>query len=78
MTDLRKEVKRRTVANCEFVRRRLIVALMPGDVIGFREEGRRSWYTAPLGRVFIQVVRWNAEAERSRVRAERKARRARA
>lgn len=75
MTDLHKTVKRRTVDPCQFVRRRLIVALMPGDVIGFREEGRRSWYTAPLSRVFIQVARWNAEAEVARRKAERKARR---
>ena len=75
MTDLRKPVKRRTVEQCETVRRRLIVALLPGDVLAFREEGRRRWYTAPLARVFITVARWNVEAERAERRSARAANR---
>lgn len=75
MTDLRKVVKRRTVSECQFARRRLIVALMPGDVLGIKEEKRRTWYTAPIGRVFIQIVKWNAEAEKARRKAARKAKR---
>ena len=65
MTDLRKPVRRRTVDPCATVRRRLIVALLPGDVIAFREAGRRRWYQAPLGRVFITVAQWNAAAQRA-------------
>jgi len=71
MTDLLKPIRRRTVDKCHAVRRRLIVALMPGDVIAFREEGRRKWYAAPLTKVFVQVARWNADAElteRKRIR----------
>jgi hypothetical protein len=75
MTDLRKPVKRRTVEQCETVRRRLIVALLPGDVLAFREEGRRRWYTAPLARVFITIARWNVEAERAERRSARAANR---
>ena len=75
MTDLKKPVKRRTVDQCLTVRRRLIVALMPGDVIAFREEGRRKWYQAPLGKVFTQVARWNADAELAEKRRARKERR---
>jgi len=60
MTDLRKTVKRRTVEPCQTVRRRLVVALLPGDVLAFREEGRRKWVQAPLSKVFVAVSRWNA------------------
>ena len=74
MTDLRRPVRRRTIEPCETVRRRLVVALMPGDVIAFREEGRRRWYTAPIPRVFVTVAQWNAAAERAERRAERRAR----
>lgn len=62
MTDLRKPVRRRTADPCATVRRRLIVALLPGDVLAFREERRRHWYTAPLSRVFLTVAQWNADA----------------
>lgn len=63
MTDLKKSVQRRSVQTIPAIRRQLIIALMPGDVIAFREEGRRKWYTAPLGQVFVQVAKWNAVAE---------------
>jgi hypothetical protein len=72
MTDLRKPVKRRTIEQCETVRRRLVVALLPGDVLAFREEGRRRWYSAPLGRVFITVAKWNVEAQRAERRNNRR------
>ena len=75
MTDLRKPVRRRTVEPCETVRRRLVVALSPGDVIAFREAGRRRWYSAPIARVFVTVARWNVEAERAERRKARSAQR---
>jgi hypothetical protein len=71
MTDLRRTVRRRTVTNCATVRRRLIVALEPGDVIAIREAGRRHWYSAPIGRVFIEIAKWNAAAERAARKAAR-------
>ena len=73
MTDLRKIVKRRTVDPVHSVRRLLVVMLMPGDVIGFREEGRRRIYTAPVGKVFMTVAQWNVAAERSEKKAARAA-----
>ena len=72
MTDLRKPVRRRTAAPCASVRRRLIVALLPGDVLAFREERRRHWVSAPLARVFLAVSTWNADALRAQRRANRK------
>ena len=72
MTELRKPVRRRTVEPCATVRRRLVVALLPGDVLAFREEGRRRWYSAPLARVFVSVAQWNVEAERAERRRNRR------
>ena len=75
MTDLRKRVERRTVDPVASVRRQVVVALLPGDVVAFREAGRRKWYTAPVGKLFTTVVRWNVDAEQAAKKAERKARR---
>ena len=72
MTDLRRPVRRRTVEPCDTVRRRLVVALLPGDVIAFREAGRRRWYSAPIARLFVTVARWNVEAERAERRKQRR------
>lgn len=63
MTELRKPVRRRTVEAVPSVRRKLVVAMEPGDVLAFREHGRRKWYRAPIAAIFFQVVRWNAKAE---------------
>jgi hypothetical protein len=49
MTDLTKRIKRRTVESYGYHgRRRLVVILMPGDVIGIREERRRKVFSAPI------------------------------
>ena len=64
MTDLRKPVYRQTIEECMTVRRKLVVGLLPGDVLAFREAGKRQWYTAPIGKVFINVVKWNVDAAR--------------
>ena len=74
MTDLRRTVRRRTVAPCATVRRRLVVALEPGDVLAIREEGRRRWYSAPLARVFVTIAHWIIAAERAAKRAARRTR----
>jgi len=63
-TELRKPVIRRCVESYDHRRKRLVVALEPGDVICFREERSRKRFTAPLTRVFRQIVVWNVEAER--------------
>ena len=64
-TELRKPVIRRCAESYDHRRKRLVVALEPGDVISFREERSRKRFTAPLARVFRQVVIWNVEAERA-------------
>ena len=72
MTELRKPIKRRTVEQCATVRRRLVVAMLPGDVLAFREEGRRRWYSAPIAKVFVTVAQWNVNAERAERRKNRR------
>jgi hypothetical protein len=64
-TELRKPMIRRCAEPHDHRRKRLVVALEPGDVISFREERSRKRFTAPLSRVFRQVVIWNVEAERA-------------
>ena len=73
MTDLRKPVRRRTVGVCQAARRQLVVYLLPGDVVGFRESGRRRIWTAPIGRLYVQTVKWTVDAERAEKRKQRKA-----
>jgi hypothetical protein len=79
VTDLIKRIRRRTVAAySHHRRRRLVVILMPGDVIGIREERCRKVFMAPIDRVYRQIVTWNVEAERQqrrKARANRVARR---
>lgn len=53
-------------------RRRLVVSLEPGDVLGIREERRRKWFKAPLGRIYTQIVMWNVDAERREKAVKRK------
>ncbi len=72
MTELRKPIKRRTVEACATVRCRLVVAMLPGDVLAFREEGRHRWYSAPIAKVFLTVAQWNVNAERAERRKNRR------
>jgi len=73
MTDLKKVIRRRTVDEVRAIRRRLVVSLEPGDVISFRELGRRRTYSAPISKVFTHVVRWNVEADRAAKKEAKKA-----
>jgi hypothetical protein len=73
MTDLTKRIKRRTVGTYHR-RRRLVVVLLPGDVIGMREERCRKLFTAPIDRVYRQIVTWNVDAERLQRRKARASR----
>ena len=60
MTNLERLVVRCALTSHH--RRRFVVMLMPGDVIGFREQHCRKIFTAPLSWVFDQVVIWNVRA----------------
>ena len=72
VTDLRRTVRRRTAGTTSHRGRRIVVALEPGDVLAVREAGTRTWFRAPIGRIYTQVVKWNADAARAEKRAKRK------
>lgn len=68
-------LKKQVVRKCErstYRGRPLIVMLMPGDILGMREAGRRTTYTAPLDRVFVMLARWYADEEIRRKKEEKK------
>jgi len=71
-TELRKTIIRRTVEEHGHRHRKLIVRLEPGDVIGFRELKCHQWFTAPLSRVYQQVVAWNVQAQRAQAKERRR------
>ena len=53
------------------IRKRIVVSLEPGDVIGMRLERTRTTYRAPLASVFRTLADWHARTE---ARAKREAR----
>ena len=68
MTPLTKAVRRVTrhaytvLYTCEA--RRIVASLEPGDVITFREAGRRQTWSQPIDRMFRQAVRETAQAQK--------------
>jgi len=62
MTDLKKPVTRRTRAPLGSQGRRLVVSLLPGDVLEIREERRRVGARAPLDWVFWAMTKRNVDA----------------
>ena len=77
MTPLVKPVRRKTVQPYRILyaqARPIIVSLAPGDVLEFREQGRRKVFPLPIPRAFQYAIRLHADAERSRKKAERRAR----
>jgi hypothetical protein len=56
-------------------RRRIVVSLEPGDVLGMRLERTRTTYKATIDDVFRVLCNWHAQAEARKKREARKARR---
>ena len=71
MTDLHKTIRRRSRDQFAHYRKRIVISLEPGDVIGMRRERTRTTYRAPLASVFRTLADWHARAE---ARAKREAR----
>jgi len=75
MTSLTKAVRRVTRRTYTVLytgeARPIVVSLEPGDVITFREAGRRQTWSLPIDRMFRQAVREAAQAQR-RERKERR------
>jgi hypothetical protein len=66
MTELNRVVKRRARAPFAHYRRRIVVILEPGDVLGMRLEGSRVTYKAPLSEVFRVIASWHAAATKKK------------
>lgn len=63
MTDLDRPVTRRTRLPHRR-HRRLIVSLLPGDVLGLREERTRTTWYLPIGAAFDLAVKLAVRARR--------------
>ena len=73
MTPINKPVRRRTVAPI-YRGRRLVVSLVPGDVITFREERTRREYLLSISGAYVYAVRLTVAKEKAEKLAARKAR----
>lgn len=77
MTDLRNPISRRTASRYPVLyassakARQIVVSLVPGDVIEFREHGRRGRFTLPIDAAFRYAVRLNSLNE-ARIKAAKK------
>ena len=70
MTDLTKRVKRRT--NATYRGRRIVVSLIPGDVLGFREERTRREYLLSVSGAYTYAVMLEVERRKLEKAAKRK------
>jgi hypothetical protein len=75
MTDLARPVRRRCRDQFAHYRKRIVVALEPGDILAMRLERTRTTFRAPLSAGYRTLAEWHARAEIRRKREERKARR---
>jgi hypothetical protein len=81
MTSLAKPVRRKTRGAFNVLysgarnARPIVVALVPGDVIEFRELGRRQRYLLAVDTAFKVAVRLHAQHEAAERRAARKGKR---
>ena len=75
MTDLHKTIRRRSRDQFAHYRKRIVISLEPGDVIGMRLERTRTTYRAPLASVFRTLADWHARAEARDKREARKLKR---
>jgi len=76
MTTLERTVRRKTRWTYAVLysgeSRAIVVSLEPGDVISFRELGRRASWSLPIDRMFRQAVRESAQAVRREKRARQR------
>jgi hypothetical protein len=74
MTELRKPISRRAVHEFAHYKRRIVVELLPGDVIAMRLERtpRTHAYSGRIEDIFRVLAQWYAIAERARKREARR------
>ena len=70
MTDLTKKVKRRTLA--PYRGRRIVVSMLPGDVLSFREERTRREYLLSISGAYTYAVMMEVERRKREKAAKRK------
>jgi len=75
MTDLERNVIRRSRFPFAHYRKRIVKAFEPGDVVAMRLERTRTWYRASAAGVFRQLITWHVEVKRREKRLTRKKRR---
>jgi len=73
MTPLHKPVTRRS--NASYRGRRIVISLLPGDVLEFREERTRQRYLLAIHSAYIYAVQLAVERRKREKAAERKAKR---
>jgi len=65
-------VVRRTVETHPSARnKKIVIALEPGDVVAVKEDRSRTWYRAPISRVFSAIVQWTVNAEKHEEKCSR-------
>jgi len=68
-------LKHMVVRKCEnsfgHTKKGLIVILEPGDLLGIREQGRKTTYRAPLEKIYWVMAKWHA-AEAVREKSKEK------
>jgi len=74
MTELNKPIRRRARTPFSYYRKRIVVSLEPGDLIGMRLERTRKTFRAAIGDVFRQIIQWHANADPRQRKEERKLR----
>lgn len=72
MTDIEKPVHRRTQSPYDHQGRRVVVSILPGDVIGFRWERTRKTFVCSVNTLMRYTIRLHVEAERAEKKARRK------
>lgn len=75
MTNLEKKITRKTRGAYRILYqqpRQIVAALCPGDLLEFREAGRRARYSLPIDAAFRLAVRLAAEQLRRERKAARK------
>lgn len=78
MTELTRKVSRRTRAPYSVLFREprpIVASLIPGDLLQFREAGRRDTWEIPISSAFKYAVRLKALSDATEKRRARKAKR---
>lgn len=68
-----KPVHRRTGMPHRLARRKIIISLLPGDMVGFREEKRREMVTCCVHDLYTTALQWHINFMKRKKKEEKKA-----